>query len=206
LIIVLVQLLVKKIYFVDSRWKSLLLGFLLGALISSSTTLMLTTYAKASSFPGGNQGFNGTAPSGQNGMNPMSPATSETATAIPTATATPLPTNTPTPTITPTVKVVENMEVCIEFDYLNKTNIRVFPSDQADVAGSFPSNACFTVDGKNTDYPGWYHFAQGQNGVNGVFLQGAYKDSTDLWVNGVHLTKSDSVLSDLPDVEVTEKK
>jgi len=204
LIIVMLRLLVKKVYFKNNRWKTLLLGILVGAMVATSTTLLITKSAYASFSP---IGFSGAPANGQDfGMNPMGSGPEASVTQTATPTATPQPTNTPTPTVTPTLKVTQSMQVCIEFDFLYKTNIRNFPSDNAVVVGNIPIDGCFIVDGRNSAYPGWYHFAEGQNGVNGIFIQSGYMNSSDLWINSVHFNKTDSVLSDLPEIEVTETK
>ena len=207
LIVVVIRLLTKKTSYTGERWKVLLLGLLVGTFIASSTALLLTRSASANfSRPAGNsQMVMGTPGAGQNstGM----PGAQLTATATDTATPRPLPapTSTPRPTVTATEQVYQSLVVCLDYNIQIGTNIRNFPSADAAAVGSIPPAGCFTIDGQNPAYAGWYHLAAGQNGLGSIVIRGD-PNATALWVNSTNFDKSNINLSQLPEVAVTPTK
>jgi hypothetical protein len=207
LIVVVIRLLTKKTSYKGDRWKVLLLGLLVGTFIASSTAFLLTRSASASF---SRQGMNSqmlmrTPGAGQNGTG--LPGAQMTATATETATPTPLPvpTSTPRPTATATVQVYQSLVVCLDYNIQIGTNIRNFPSADAATVGSIPPAGCFTIDGKNSAYAGWYHLAAGQNGLGSIVIRGD-PNATDLWVNSMNFDKSNINLNQLPEVAVTPTK
>ncbi|MEA5077839.1 MAG: hypothetical protein VB013_04640 [Anaerolineaceae bacterium] len=216
LLVTAIRLLTKKVSYAGNRWKVLLLGLLVGAMLSSSTALLLTRHSRQGGFPG--QMPSGQMPSGQNGpdangtmMPPdgtpgAAPAGQETATvaatAAPTATATPAPTNTPAATATATTQTYSSLVVCLDYDQGVGENIRTSPLETGTIVGTIPMAGCFTIDGKNSQYPDWYHFSSGQNGMGGISIS-IYADDDNLWVYNHHFDKAQSFLDGLAEVPYT---
>jgi hypothetical protein len=210
LIVAVIRFLTKKTNYKGDRWKVLLLGLLVGALVASSTAFFFTKTASANYSRQGSysQGFTGTPRVGQNGTPmPVVPGAqpSETAAATATATPTPDPTNTPRPTATVTLEVFQSQVVCLDYNIQIGINIRDFPGTTGANVGTIPAGGCFTLDGKNSSYAGWYHMAPGQNGLGGIVIRGG-QNSTSLWVNDKNFDKSNSMINDLPEVTVTPSK
>ncbi len=219
LIVTVIRLLTKKVSYSGERWKVLLLGLLVGGMLSTSTAYLLTHRSMPVGFRT-TQMMNGQVPSGtmmppadgsqmvpqdaqasNSGANQNTPAPE----AIETATSTPVPTNTQAPTATPTVETLANLVVCLDYNQQVGENIRTFPSDTGQIVGTIPMAACFTLDGKNSQYPGWYHFASGQNGMGGIQIS-AYANDHNLWVYNHHFDKSQSLLDTLAEVAVPTTK
>jgi len=80
-------------------------------------------------------------------------------------------------------------------------NIRVAPKDDAAFGGTIPMAACFVVDGRSSEYPGWYKLAAGQNGSNGISI-GVDDSVYQLWVKGYYIEPFSNDLETLPDVTV----
>ena len=192
-----ILLLTKKLIAKEQPWKILLLGFLVGALLSAGVVMMFVKSASAGAVP----------QMSQNGALPQASATAEateTATEA-TATATPAATSTPKPTSTATTATYSSLVVCLNYDVQIGANIRTFPSDTGTNVGTIPAAGCFTVDGKNSQYDGWYHMASGQDGYGGISIW-SKADSDNLWVKGDNFSISADKLAGLPEVEVTATK
>lgn len=181
----------------------LVLAVLLGASITLSTVLLLTQNARQGEFTPGQT------PSGQNVpgsdgtlMPPDGMPEQATATTAPTATATPAPTSTPVPTATATLQTYSSLVVCLDYDQGVGENIRTSPLETGTIVGTIPMAGCFTIDGKNSQYPGWYHFSSGQNGMGGISIS-AYADQNNLWVYNHHFDKAQSLLDRLVEVPYT---
>jgi hypothetical protein len=207
LIVVVIRLLTKKTNYKGDRWKVLLLGLLVGTFIASSTALLLTRSASASfsRFGMNSQSLSGTPHAGQNRTGMLDAQAVATATDTATPTPWPVPTSTPRPTATATLHVYQSLVVCLDYNIQIGTNIRNFPRANAAAVGSIPPAGCFTVDGKNSAYAGWYHLAAGQNGLGSIVIRGD-PNATDLWVNSTNFDKSNTNLSQLPEVAVTPTK
>lgn len=220
LLVTVIRLLTKKVNYSGERWKVLLLGLLVGAMLSTSTSMLLTHRTMRRNFNPGQmtngQAFSGTpmAPSANGTMmvppdgqgNAGAPAQA-TATPEPTLTATPTmaPTSTPLATATATTQVYENLVVCLDYNIQYGINIRDFPADTGRAVGTIPAAGCFTIDGKNSQYPGWYHFASGQNGMGSIQISSS-ADDNNLWVFGKTFDATADELSHLPEVAVPTTK
>ena len=203
LIVIVISLLTKKLILKEQRWQTGLLGLLIGTIIALSSSLLLTGSASAS--------FSGTAASGGwTGASQMARGGTVVphaeATGPATVTATPLPTNTPVPTSTPrstntpTPQVLSSLVLCLDYNIQVGANIRSFPSDTAEAVGSIPAAGCFTIDGQDTAYPGWYRLEAGQNGIEGIVIR-KNPDSANLWVNGKNFSITQDKLKLLPQVQ-----
>jgi hypothetical protein len=215
LIVTAIRLLTKKVSYAGDRWKVLLVGLLVGALLSTSTAILLTRRTRPGTFTPGQMpagenipGANGTMmppdgtivpPAGTPGAALTEQAT---ATAMPTATATPAATSTPAPTATATTQTYTSLVVCLDYNQQVGENIRTAPLDTGRIVGTIPMAGCFTVDGKNSQYPGWYHFASGQNGMGGIEIS-PYVEDNNLWVYNHHFDKDQSWLDGLLEVPYT---
>ena len=205
LIMGLVFLSMKKINLREGLWKVLILGLIIGALLASSTTLVIArAFASAGNrgnfsaqLAGGNrQGLPG---STQNAGNETATPTVE-----PTARLTATPTATATMTPTATTVVVSSIRVCLNENAPLGVNLRVFPSKDAYYGGKISVATCFYLDGKSSEYPGWYLYAKGQ-GAMGVEI-GVDENTVQLWVDGYYLEDLGSNLDNLPEVAVTGTK
>jgi gas vesicle protein len=203
LLYMVLRLLTKKTNFKGDRWKMLLLGLLVGALLASSTALLLTS-STTPSFALNSQNAPGALLAG-NGTTAVTATVAATETATETITPEPLLTSTPIPTATATVEVTASMVVCLNYDIQVGINIHNFPSNDSKNIGSIPAAACFTVDGKNAGYEGWYHMADNQQGFGSITIWGK-EDANGLWVNGANFDKSAADLSTLPEVAVAATK
>lgn len=208
LLIIVISLLTKKLVLRQQRWQTMLLGLLVGTLLAASFSLLITGSASASS---GNRslaagGWTGT-PQARFTRTMMPPAGGQVSpTQAATATITPTPTlyftATPQPTYTPTIDVLSSLVVCLDYNIQVGANIRSFPSDDANPVGTIPPAGCFTINGQNSDHPGWYHLESGQNGIEGITIRpGANQDS--LWVKGDHFSIDRSKLDLLPNLQLT---
>jgi hypothetical protein len=204
--------LTKKTTYTGSRLQVLILGLLIGAMLGASTSMLVARQMRR--FPGN---FNGTMPSGfQSGTRI---AGQGSATAVLTATAAPTETPTPTfspadiaatatamapqPTSTSTPVVVSNLVVCLDYNRQVGETIYTSPSLNGTPVGVVPAADCFTVDGKNSQYPGWYHLAKGQNGMGGINFS-TDENTHQLWVNGTHFMTTAVSLTELPELAVTK--
>jgi len=215
LIVTAVRLLTKKVSYAGERWKVLLLGLLVGAMLSTSTAMLLTHHTRRGTFTPGQMpsgenfpGANGTAmppdgtivpPAGTPGA---ASAEQATATALPTSTSTPAATSTTAPTATATTQTYTSLVVCLDYNQQVGENIRTAPLDTGRIVGTIPMAGCFTIDGKNSQYPGWYHFASGQNSMGGIEIS-PYVDDNNLWVYNHHFDKDQSWLDGLLEVPYT---
>jgi hypothetical protein len=200
LIFVVVRLLTKKTSLKGDHWKVALLGLLIGALLASSTALLLTRSSNA----GFSQaGMNGQLPGTQQAGAAVS--ATETATETETAVPTAVPTSTPKPTATATTVVTASLVVCLDYDVQLGVNIHNFPSADSKNIGSIPAAGCFTIDGKNSSYAGWYHMADGQEGFGGITTW-TKVDANGMWVNDKNFDKTTEQLSTLPEIAVTATK
>jgi hypothetical protein len=217
LIVTVIRVLTRKVSYAGDRWKVLLLGLLVGAMLSSSSAYLLTHRSFPAGFKPG-QMMNGQVPSGTepsangtmmppNGTPGAALQTQATLTVAPTETATPTPapTGTTAPTATATIETVANLVVCLDYNQQVGENIRSFPSDTGTIVGTIPMADCFTIDGRNSQYPGWYHFASGQNGRGGRQIS-SYADENNLWVYNHHFDKAQSFLDTLAEVAVPAAK
>lgn len=215
LIVTAIRLLTKKVSYAGHRWKVLLLGLLVGAMLSTSSAMMLTQQTRRGTFTPGQMpagenfpGANGTMTAPDGTMMPpagtpgVAPAEQATATAMPTATATLAATSTPAPTATATTQTYTSLVVCLDYDQQVGENIRTSPLETGTIVGTIPMAGCFTVDGKNSQYPGWYHFASGQNGMGGISIS-RYADDNNLWVYNHHFDKGQNWLDGLLEVPYT---
>jgi hypothetical protein len=109
----------------------------------------------------------------------------------------------PQPTNTPTPVTVSDLVVCLDYNRQVGEDIRVFPSLTSISVGVIPAAACFTIDGKTSQYPGWYHLEKGQNGMGGIQFS-ADENTRQLWVNGTHFMSTAVDLSELPELAVTK--
>jgi hypothetical protein len=200
LIFVVVRLLTKKTSLKGDHWKVALLGLLIGAILASSTALLLT---KSSNAGFSQAGMSGQLPGTQQAGAAVS--ATETATETETVTPTTVPTSTPKPTATATTVVTASMVVCLDYDVQLGVNIHNFPSADSKNIGSIPAAGCFTVDGKNSSYAGWYHMADGQEGYGGITIW-TKADANGMWVNDKNFDKTTEQLSTLPEVAVTATK
>ena len=211
LLIIVVSLLTKKLVLKQQRWQTMVLGLLVGTLLAASFSLLITGSASASS------GYPSAAAGGWMGTpqarftRTMMPPTGgqETPTQAATATITPTPTpyitQTPQPTYTPTIEVLSSLVVCLDYNIQIGANIRNFPSNDAESVGTIPPAGCFTINGQNSDHPGWYHLEPGQNGIEGISFR-ARADQENLWVNGDHFSIDKSKLDLLPNIQLTSGK
>jgi len=218
LIVTAVRLLTKKVSYAGERWKVLLLGLLVGAMLSTSTAMLLTHHTRRGTFTPGQMpsgenfpGANGTMmpsdgtmmpPAGLEGTPDAASAEQATATAMPTATVPPAATSTTAPTAPATTQTYTNLVVCLDYNQQVGENIRTAPLDTGRIGGTIPMAGCFTIDGKNSQYPGWYHFASGQNGMGGIEIS-PYVDDNNLWVYNHHFDKDQSWLDGLLEVPYT---
>lgn len=215
LIVTGIRLLTKKVSYAGDRWKVLLLGLLVGAMLSTSTAMILTHRTRRGNFTPGQMpagenfpAANGTmtAPDGTmmppSGTPGVAPAEQATATAMPTATATPAATSTTAPTATATTQTYTSLVVCLDYNQGVGENIRTSPLETGTIVGTIPMAGCFTVDGKNSQYPGWYHFASGQNGMGGISIS-QYANDNNLWVYNHHFDKGQNWLDGLLEVPYT---
>jgi hypothetical protein len=204
LVFLAVLLLTKKLALNGDHWKVALLGFIVIALIASAAVLMFAKPMSAS-FPSGMQvsgGQQGTLP--QSGASTEAASATQQATEVATDTVTPEPsaTNTPEPTATATTETYDRLVVCLNYDIQVGINIRDFPGESGRNVGTIPMAGCFTVDGKNSQYEGWYHLASGQNGLGGITISNRFADSDNLWVKGDNFLISKDKLDLLKEVEV----
>ena len=199
-----IRLLTKKTNFGGGRWQTLLLGVLIGVCLASASSLMLTRRVSAhfvvptangQTLPQGTPNGTMMPPSGPEGQS------TETATPAPTMTVTSAPTSTPKATVTATAEIFNSLVVCLDYNRQTGINVRDFPSDTANIVGTIPAAGCFTVDGQNAQYAGWYHMATGQNGIGGIQIP-ANDQSPKLWVDGKHLSTLPDQLAKLPQVDV----
>jgi len=208
LLVAVIRFLTKKVNYQGARWKVLLLGLLVGGMISTSTALLLTRKTLPGNFAQMPQMAAQTNASGTMMAPPgmeQGGAGAATETVTPEPTRTPAPTSTPAPTATATLEVFENLVVCLNYDIQYGINIRAFPSDTARAVGSIPAAGCFTINGRNSQYPDWYRMAAGQNGMGNISIS-SDADENSLWVNGKNFDKSVDVLGKLPEIEVTTEK
>ena len=139
---------------------------------------------------------------GQQTTDQQTAAATETATEVPTDTATPEPTKTQAPTATATTETYSSLVVCLNYDVQVGANIRNFPSETGKNVGMISMASCFTIDGRSSQYDGWYHLASGQNGLGGVQIWGD-ETSGNLWVNGDNFLISKDKLDKLADIQVS---
>ncbi len=214
LVVTVIRLLTKKVSYAGTRWKVLLLGLLVGAMLSTSTAMLLTHRTRRTFTPGQFSGqqmpnANGTMMPPTDGTLIPSDAQQAQATATPeatvTATPTPAPTATPLPTATATTQVYASLVVCLDYNIQNGENIRTSPSESGTIVGTIPAAGCFTIDGKDSQAPGWYHFASGQNGMGGIQIS-SYADDNNLWVYNHYFDKDESLLNMLVEVAVPTSK
>jgi len=208
LLAVVVLTVLKKLSFKGDHRKVLLLGLVIGALLAVSTTTLLSkqSFSRPGAFPGGSSAMNGQTIPG--GTQPGAAAGTVAATAV-TATVTPTPlaataTATPQATATATTVVTSSLVVCLSPDHIVGLDIREFPSDTAHSVGTIPIAGCFTIDGKSSQYPGWYHLATGQNGFGGIYI-GVDETTHQLWVSGKNIVKPLTDMDTLPELTVTGK-
>lgn len=213
LLIVVIRLLRKKTNYKGDRWKVLLLGLLVGAMLSSSTALLLTKRTIPANFAQ-RTGLNGQAfsrtpqASAPGNITPVSGvSTTETPaySFTPEPSSTPEPTRTLEPSATATVEGSKNLVVCLNYNIQVGINVRNYPSDTGTNVGTIPAAGCFTIDGKNSQHAGWYHLASGQNGLGGITIRGNANDDS-LWINGKNLDASETELNSLAEIEVSPGK
>lgn len=206
LVFLVILLLTKRLDLKGDHWKVALLGFIVMALIVLAAVLMFVK-PSASSFPAGMQAPGGQQQASlpQNGTSTETAAATEQATENATETVTPVPsvTNTPEPTATATVETYDKLVVCLNYDIQVGINIRDFPDESGRNVGTIPMAGCFTIDGKNSHYEGWYHLASGQNGIGGITISSRFADSENLWVKGDNFLISKDKLALLNEVPVT---
>jgi len=203
LLIIVISLVTKKLVLKQKRWQTMLLGLLVGTLLATSFSLLITGSASAAS---GNRStpqerFTRTLippPGGQE-------TPTQAATATITSTPTPSFTATPQSTFTPTIEVLSSLVVCLDYNIQIGVNIRDFPSNDAQAVGTIPPAGCFTINGQNSDHPGWYHLEPGQNGIEGISFR-SKADQENLWIYGDHLSIDKSKLDLLPILKLTEGK
>lgn len=204
---VIVLTVMKKLNFAGDRRKVLIYGLVLGVLLGISVTLLVSKPSfsmRGGTFPTPTaampaQGTAG-APALPNSTPAVTstPAITETPTPIP-ATATAV---TPQATATATTEVVSSLVVCLSADYRAGLDVRAYPSNTARNVGSIPTAACFTIDGRNSDFPDWYHLAPGQSGFGGIYI-GIDESKYQAWIYGKHLDKPLTDFSTLPELAVT---
>jgi hypothetical protein len=225
LLVVVIRLLRKKTSYTGSRFKVLLLGLLIGAMLAGSTALLVsrTTRRTAANFnraqftQTGQRTTTGTQGSQTSGTAQVPSQNGTFVAATPAVTETPTPERTlnptdiaatetalvPLPSNTPTAVVVSEVVVCLDYNRQVGESIRVAPNDTANWAGSIPAAACFTIDGRASAFPGWYHLAKGQNGLGGIIIS-TDETTHQLWVNGQHFMSTSVDLNSLPDITVTQ--
>jgi hypothetical protein len=220
LLISAIRFFTKKTAYTEGRWKTLVLGLVIGALLASSTTMLMTRTsfsrnrtALSSQYASAyRQRLTGTPQAGQNGTNTtLTPgagvatisATAVFATLTPTPDALPAEVSTPEPTNTPTPEMVSSLVVCLDPNYGVGLNIRDFPSDTSTIVGTVPLAGCFTIDGQNSQYPDWYHLASGQNGLGGIQFS-VDETKHQLWVYTTHNDATAASLSMVPQLAVTK--
>jgi hypothetical protein len=205
-----IKFLKKQTLYSERRWQMLLLGLVVSGLISASTTHMLLPESRqrSSRYPAqaAGQQFipNGTMQPGMPGQGTVVPMdVTATPTPVPT---TAVPTVTPTykPTQTPTLLVLKTVVTCLNPDTRVGLIIHDFPSDTAAMVGTIPPGGCFTLNGRSSQYPGWYRMAPGQNGGGGGIQ--VYVDDTvsPLWIHAVDIDAAAENLASLADVDVNE--
>jgi Uncharacterized protein conserved in bacteria len=216
LLVFVLRLVTKKVTYTGARLKVLILGLLVGAMLASSTTLLVTRQTRrfSGNFNRSQAGLtSGTQSAGQPGA-PNGTFVPAATTAAPTETPTPTlnPTDiaatatamAPQPTDTPTPVVVSDLVVCLDYNRQVGETIYTSPSLNGTTVGVVPAAACFTVDGRNSQYPGWYHLEKGQNGLGGITFS-TDENTHQLWVNGTHFMSTAVSLDELPELAVTTK-
>lgn len=199
----------KKLAFAGDRRKVLIYGLVLGALLGISVTLLVSKPSfsmRRGTFPSPTQAMPAQGTAGA----PASPdaTIAVTATPVATETSTPVPATatavTPQATVTATTEEISSLVVCLSADYRAGLDVRAYPSNTARNVGSIPTAACFTIDGRNSDFPDWYHLAPGQSGFGGIYI-GIDESKYQAWIYGKHLDKPLTDFSALPEIEVTGK-
>jgi hypothetical protein len=194
----LLRFLKKKVDYSGDRWKALLLGFVLSALIGAAVPLLITSTASAAS-----RAMNGAAFPGAMGTIPADfvPGAAQATT---TETATPTPevtVSTPEPTATATSLSFSTLVVCLDADVRYGLYIRDYPGDSGNAVGAIPAAGCFTLDARAAGHEGWYRMTSGQNGFGGIYIYGD-ETKVSLWVHAVNTDASQENLNGLTEVNV----
>lgn len=194
LAIALWPLLRKKSDLKEGRGSVLLLGLLLGALISASVVLMFASGSSTVPLGMSEQNLPGMAAG-------ISVTSTAEASAAATIAATAAATKTPEPTATATQAEEVRLVVCLDEDYRVGLNVRDYPDESGRRMGTIPAGGCFIINGRSSEHPGWYRLASGQDGFGGIDI---YNDdgSTDLWIYAIHIDSSEEMLNTLLDIEV----
>jgi hypothetical protein len=199
-VVPLVRFLKKKTDYSGDRWKTLLLGFVLSAMIGAAVPLLITSTASAANPALGSANFPGAMGTMPADFVPGVGAASETATE--TATPTPEATvSTPEPTATATSLSFSTLVVCLDADVRYGLYIRDSPSDTANAVGAIPAAGCFTLDARAAGHDGWYRMTPGQNGFGGIYIYGD-ETKVSLWVHAVDIDASQENLDGLTAVNV----
>jgi hypothetical protein len=208
LAIALLRFLTKKVSYEAGRWKVLLLGFVVAALIGASTVLMFgasSARVRPNFTPG--QGFPTVDQTGALVAPTMEAVSTATATPAPTLDATKIAAtataSAPEPTATATPASITQLVVCLDADYQVGLNIRAAPSETANLVGAVPPGGCFTLNGRAAVNVGWYRLAPGQNNFGGIRV---YVDDSkqDIWVYAINTDASQSNLDSLLPITIAK--